>query len=360
MILFAPINGPGPLMRVAAAGGATTPVSTEQGRTPWFLPDGQHFLFQTLRTGVQEFPIQVGSLDGAPSKTVGQASSNVVYAEGHLLYLRERTLMAQPFDTERLVTTGEAVPVAEQVETLLNSGTIGAFSVSYSGLLAYHGSKQAGDDPILTWFDRSGKQVATLGDPKNIGTLKFSPDRKRLAAAISDRANIDIWIYDMVRGVPTRFTFDPASDASPVWSPDGRTIVFRSSRKGHADLYRKSANGAGVEELLYADNLDKAPTSWSADGKFLLYQAADPKTGQDIWALPLTPEGPGRQLKPSLVIQTPFQESQAQFAPDGRWMAYQSNESQRAEIYVTPFPGPGGKRLVSKEGGHLPSVAAGW
>jgi hypothetical protein len=221
---------------------------------------------------------------------------------------------------------------------------------------------------LLTWFDRSGKQGATVGEPADLLAFQFSPDRKSLAAAIQDapnvNGNVNIWTYDISRGLRTRLTFDPGFDSDPVWSPDGRSIVFRSDRKGHFDLYRKSANGAGSEELLYADNLEKIPTSWSADGKFLLYltggsRSAVGREGGDLWALPLTPERPGDPLKPFLILQAPFTLSfDAQFSPDSRWIAYVSSESQRNEIYVTPFPppvtGPGGKRQVSTAGGFLP------
>ena len=165
--------------------------------------------------------------------------------------------------------------------------------------------------------------------------------------------NTDLWIYDLVRGLRMRFTFDPAVERGAVWSPDGRGIIFNSNRKGHYDLYRKASDGPGAEELLYADNLVKDVTSWSPDGKFLLYTAnGDPKTGQDIWVLPLA-----AGAKPFPLLQTPFSELQAQFSPDGKWVSYQSDESGRNEIYVIPFRpeggAPGGKRQVSTAGGIL-------
>jgi serine/threonine protein kinase/Tol biopolymer transport system component len=360
VIIFAPINFAGSLLRVSSAGGASTSLSPAQGRFPWFLPDGRHFLYQN-EPGLST--ISVGSLDGGESKVVTEAGSNTLYAQGHILFLRNSTLMAQPFDPKRLVTTGEAAPAAEQIQTVLNSGTVGVFSVSETGMLAYRTGTAFGGF-LLTWFDRSGKRGATVGEPADVVAFQFSPDRKSLAAAIQqDISHENIWTYDVSRGLRTRLTFDPANDNDPVWSPDGRSIVFRSNRKGHFDLYRKSANGAGSDELLYADNLEKIPTTWSADGKFLLYLAGvvgntAVRTGGDLWALPLTPERPGGPLKPSLILQAPFNVFDAQFSPDSRWIAYVSNESQRNEIYVTPFPppvsGPGGKRQVSTAGGSLP------
>ena len=342
VIVFAPANTGGPLLRVSSAGGASSPLKAAQGRLPWFLPDGRHFLYQ-VQPG--NSVIRAGSLDGGETKMVMEAGSNALYAQGHILFLRDGTLMAQPFDPKRLVITGEAIPVAEQIQTVLNSGTVGVFSVSETGMLAYRNGSAFGG-LRLTWFDRSGNKGATMGEPADLLGFQFSPDRKSLAAAIQDRANMDIWIYDVSRGLRTRLTFDPHADFSPVWSPDGRSIAFASNRQGHFDLYRKAANGGGADELLYADNLDKFPTSWSVDGKFLLYFTGP---NGDLWVLPLT-----GAAKPFLFLQTPFAESQGQFSPDGRWVAYVSNESQRNEIYVAPFPGPGGKRQISTAGGNSP------
>ena len=216
---------------------------------------------------------------------------------------------------------------------------------------------------LLSWFDRSGKQGATVGEPANLIEFQFSPDRKSLAAAIQEGTKEDIWTYDVSRGLRTRLTFDPANAKSPVWSPDGRSIVFASNRKGHFDLYRKSSNGSGGEDLLYANNLDKTPTSWSSDGKFLLYYNSAltqgvSGIGADVWALSLTPDHSGGPLKPFLVLQASFDEFDPQFSPDCQWIAYTSDESHRAEIYVTPFPpqpsGRRGKRQVSTAGGFLP------
>jgi Tol biopolymer transport system component/predicted Ser/Thr protein kinase len=342
VIVFQPANTAGPLVRVSSAGGASSPLKTAQGRLPWFLPDGQHFLYQVLGANPA---IRVGSLDGGETKMVMEAGSNALYAQGHILFLRDGTLMAQVFDPKRLVTTGEAVPVAEQIQTVLNSGTVGVFSVSETGMLAYRSGIAFGGLQ-LTWFDRNGEQGAAVGEPANVVAFQFSPDRKSIAAEIQDRTNLDIWTYDVSRGLRTRLTFDPSTDINPVWSPDGRSIVFTSNRKGHYDLYRKSANGGGAEELLYADNLDKHPTSCSADGKSLLYFTGG---NPDLWVLPLT-----GGAKPFPFLQTAFVEVDGQFSPDGHWIAYQSNESQRFEIYIASFPGPGGKRQISTAGGTIP------
>jgi dipeptidyl aminopeptidase/acylaminoacyl peptidase len=283
------------------------------------------------------------------------AGSNAVYAQGHLLFVREATLMAQPFDVDRQSTTGDAVPVAEHIQSVLASGRAGAFSVSETGMLAYREGTASGGY-TLTWVDRGGIKGAQVGSPHFIvGDIQFSPDRKSVAMAIQDSTGVDIWIYDVARGLRTRFTFDPATDSAPVWSPDGRSIIFRSNRKGHYDLYRKAVNSVATEELVYADDVDKLPTSWSADARFLLYEAvaAGTNRGRDIWVLPLMPEPPGATPKPSLVLQTPFNEGLAKFSPDGRWILYTSDESQRLEVYVAPFsPSRGltGKRQISIAG----------
>jgi len=358
VIIFSPGNNVG-LERVSSAGGPATVLPAAPGRLPWFLPDGRHFLYQNASAGTRNTPyILVGSLDGGPSKTVGDASSNALYAQGCLLYIRDGTLMTRPFDAKRLVATGEEAPLAEHVQSVLNTGTAGVFSVSSTGLLAYRTGAGSGRS-VMTWFDRSGKPGTTVGEPALLGRFQLSPDRKSVAAAVSDSSgSSDIWIYDVSRGIPTRLTTDPARDENPVWSPDGRSIAFRSNRKGHFDLYRRSANGAGVDELLYADDLEKYPSSWSPDGKFLLFYAVNSKTKADILALPVTPETPGGPLNPAVILQTPFTEGVAQFSPDGKWIAYQSQESGFAEIYVTQFPppssGPGGKRQISTGGGQLP------
>jgi dipeptidyl aminopeptidase/acylaminoacyl peptidase len=304
--------------------------------------------------------LQIGALDSREQKRIGEADSNAVYSGGYLLFLREYTLMAQPFDTRRLVLTAEAVPLAEQVEHVILNGRKGIFSTSDEGLLIFQPGGGAGGSQRLTWFDRSGKPLSALGDAGNFAAINFAPDRKSLAASVIDSqtGNVDLWIYDVSRGFSSRFTFGTTTGTvanSAIWSPDGRGIVFSYNRNGSADLYRKAADGSGAEELLYADNLSKSATSWSPDGKFLLFGSFDPRNpANHIWVLPMMPEQSGGAPKPFPFSRTSFNEMNGQFSPDGRWVAYQSNESGRYEIYAAPFPGPGGKRQISIGGGVYP------
>jgi Tol biopolymer transport system component len=353
VIVFAP-NRTGPLLRIPAAGGIATPATAldparkdDSHRWPWFLPDGRHFLYATTVNPSNDATIYVGSLDSREARIVARSNSNAVYALGHLLFLRGNTLVAQPFDARRLVTTGEAAPVAEQIVDQATRAR-GVFSVSDNGTLIFQAGVPA--TQTLAWLDRTGKRLETLGEPGEISSPFLSPDGKSAAVTVYDRAdhNYDLWIYDLARNLRTRFTFDPGDENNGVWSPDGSRIVFGSERKRQVDLYRKSASGAGTEELLYADGSYKVPTSWSPDGKFVMYTAAldPPKSGFHLWVLPF--EG---ERKPFPFLNTGFDEGSGQFSPDGKWVAYMSDESGRFEIYVASFPGPGGKHLVSVAGG---------
>jgi Tol biopolymer transport system component len=348
------------LFRVAAAGGSASPATTlEPGEEssshvfPWFLPDGRNFLYTRQQEG--NLPVRVGSLDepGKPGKVVAQTNSSVMYAQGHLLYLRDNTLMAQPFDPGRLETTGEAVPLAGGVPIFVRPSRPAGFTVSAGGLLLYQ-SGAVGAQTGLVWKDRQGRTLGKVGESTGlVDGMALSPDGRRVAVGIlNGSTNHDIWIYDVARGIPTRFTFDPADHEYPVWSPDGSTIYFTSRRGGHADLFRKAANGASAEELVLADSNTKFAASVSPDGKLLLFDSVDPNTGYDLWVLPLSP-AQSRKPEPRTYLRTPFLESRGKFSPDRHWVAYQSNESGQFEVYAAPFPGPGGKRQISSGGGVL-------
>jgi hypothetical protein len=360
VIVFAPAIYSG-LYQVAASGGEVRPATrfdpgTPPKKFPWFLPDGRHFLYLFGNGGRDRQTIQVGSLDslGEDRTLLTSADGAAMYAQGHVLLVRGTTLVARPFDAKRLVFTGEEVPVAEHLLTKGIPLQSWVFSVSSNGVLAY---PPGGVDALqLTWLDRAGKRLGTVGDPGNLGGVQLSSDRRTAALIVNDSSSGDgdLWLYDVVRGLRTRFTFGPAPHIYPVWSPDGHVIVFASNPTGRFDLYRKPADGSGNEELLYADNLLKAPTSFSPDGRYLAYEVgSDPQTGGDIWILPDPLGAPGAS-KPYPFLRTEFSEQRPQFSPDGHWIAYQSNESGRYEVYVAPFPGPGGKQQVSTAGGTLP------
>jgi Tol biopolymer transport system component len=231
-------------------------------------------------------------------------------------------------------------------------------------MVAYRGAGGA-ERRQLKWFDRTGKALGVAGeqDTNYIQNPEFSPDERRLAIDRTVQNNADVWLMDLVRGGLTRFTSDAELDNSPVWSPDGAMIAFRSNRKHPlirtllsalgGDLYVKPSNGAGNEELLRESPNVKVPQDWSRDGRFLLYYEIDPKTFYDLYALPMTGE-----RKPIVLANTQFQENMGQFSPDGRWVAYRSDESGRFEIYVRPFPEPSGKWQVSTAGGSQPRWGA--
>jgi len=365
IIVFSP-DTLGPLHRVSASGGASTPITSLDParneishRWPSFLPDGRRFIY-TARIYFQG-TIRIASIDPqkgdskvSDSMVLADASSNAAYSAEYLLFSRGTTLMAQRFDWKHLAPVSGLFPIAAHVRFEPNS-LLSMFSVSENGLLVY----QAGEGGLrlrnLAWLDRGGKLISSREEPEELRGMSLSPEGNRVAITELDGEHENIWLVDLSRGLRTRFTFDQAFAKEPVWSPDGRTIVFASSRRGRFDLYRKSADGSGTEELLYADDVDKHPTSWSGDGKFLLYWTEEPKTRQyNLWVLPA--QGATAALKlserrPIPFIQTKDREGAGQFSPDGHWIAYTSNESGRNEVLVAPYPGPGGKWQVSADGG---------
>ncbi|HEV8608686.1 MAG TPA: protein kinase [Thermoanaerobaculia bacterium] len=345
-----------PLYRVTAAGGKPVPVTSFDAsrretthRWPFFLPDGRHFLYLSgsHSTGAESEldAIFVGSLDGEKPKLLVNARSNAAYAAGHLLFVRQKTLLAQPFDPKRGKLNGEAFPIAENVQD--DSGFFNAvFSVSEQGTLAYQEAGGTTGLSELAWVDRSGKKIDVLGDPADYFEPRISPDGRRVAVGVGDPG--DIWIYDVARRIRTRLTFAAADDFSSVWSPDGTRVAFSSVRSGAGDLYAKVASGTGADELLSSSKVFKVPNSWSPDGRYLAYFQGAPGSKADLWLLSIS------DRKASPLLQTEFDEVAAAFSPDGRWLAYASNESGRNEIYVQPFPGPGGKWQVSTAGGLHP------
>ena len=352
VIVFAPTPND-PLYQVSVAGGEPTPLTKldpsrqeASHRWPYFLPDGRHLLY-SLSGGPQSQGIYVTSLDGKDSRRLINVGNSIVAfaSPGYLLFRREATLMAQAFDPDKLYLSGEPFPVAEQVGYDVASFQ-SFFSVSQTGVLVY--SSGSTGKTQLTWIDRAGKEVGLVDQPRSFVRPSLSPDGKRVVVdGVDLQANRDVWIIELASGNQTRFTFDPGTDIFPIWSPDGSRIVFASDREGPRNLYQKSASGAGKEELLLKTGLNTFPMDWSADGKFILYIVSDPKTKLDTWVLPLF----GDQ-KPFPFLQTEANERNARFSPNGRWLAYTSDESGINQIYALSFPDPGGKRQVSTNGGY--------
>jgi eukaryotic-like serine/threonine-protein kinase len=355
VIIYCPIP-PSPLLRISAYGGESTALNSdnvpEPGTVRWlpsFLPDGRHYLFVTRMAG-SEREVRVGSLDSKDSKSlVSRTYSNAVYAPpGYLLYRRESTLVAHHFDTAKLELQGDPIPIAENVGFDATSYQ-GYFSASDDGVVVHH-SGSAGLTQ-LTWNDRRGRQLGIVDEPADQGDLELAPDDSRLAfrRVDSHTGSISLWLIDLARGTPSRFTFEKTSDFSPIWSPDGSRIVFSTLRDGPPNLYQKVSSSAGNDEALLKTPVAKISFDWSRDGRYIIYGVVDPKTSWDLWTLPLDDTS-----KPVPFLQTNSDERQAKFSPNGRWIAYMSNEPGTNEVCVRPFPVTPGKWQVSTAGGEQP------
>jgi len=381
------------LFRVPASGGEPVAVTVPDAARhethfgPVFLPDGRHFLYVRALADEKKAAVYIGSLDAPQgqwsSKPVIDSAWQPGYApsndprSGYLLFVRpgpagerqslgglagQRTLMAQPFDNDRLAVSGPAVNVAEQVIAPNGVGGAGlwaGFSASAGRIVVWQGAPQ---EVQLAWYDREGKFLSNVGEPGDYGELALAPDGKRLAVTRGRGKPVNIWLLDLSPGVTnTRFTFSQAVDYYPVWSPDGRTIIFSSTRDEHYNLYRRPADGSKTEELLLASTENKTPFSWSPDGRFLLYQSARPinvnRLKADLWVLPMV----GGQ-KPFPFLLTDVNANGARFSPDGHWVAFVWRESGVQEVYVRPFSvnaegtgmEAGGQWQVSAGGGLYP------
>ncbi|HVS31257.1 MAG TPA: protein kinase [Thermoanaerobaculia bacterium] len=348
VIVFSPVLT-GQMVAVPATGGVPKPVTEldyEAGvtthRYPWFLPDGDHFLYLALGSG----QIHLGSTKGDVSKTLATSSSQAIYANGHLLYVRDGSLVAQPFDTKTLTASQEITPLAEGIN--ITERGEGSFSVSATGTMAYaageHGSKSR-----LTWLNRDGKLGETIGEPAFYETPAVSRDGRRIAVGMRDsNRNRDIWILDLARATSTRLTFDASDERAPIWSPNDDRVVYQSTSSSAGDIAMKRSSGTGAEEVIHANPEFTLATDWSRDGRFIAFQEVNAKepTGWDIWLYSMA------DRKATLFLQTPFAELTPRFSPDGKWLSYTSDESGLLEIYVQAVSGGGGKWQVSNDGGR--------
>jgi eukaryotic-like serine/threonine-protein kinase len=343
-------RGSDPIWRVPATGGVAKPEVTSEGGQgagwPVFLPDGNRYLYMDI-TPAGEQTLRLGTLDQKGGRELFKTASRVLYADpGYFIFVREQTLVAQRVDPSTLEPLGEPLPLAEGLG--IDSVGLAAFDVSRTGVLIYRAGEL--ERRRLLWTDRTGKQTPAFDAPGDYRDVSFAPDGTRLVFDMSQgTSGGDLWIRDLARGVSTRFTFDPAVELVPLWSPDGRRIVFTSRAKGPGDLYVKDASGTRDPELLLASPDAKFASDWSKDGRFVLYAAQTTKTGFNIWALPF--EG---DKTPFALVATKFDELSATFSPDGKYVAYMSNESGRPEVYVQEFPEARNKWQVSTDGGSQP------
>lgn len=367
VVLF---SAAGVIQRVLAAGGQPTVITElDQSRqetehlAPYFLPDGRQYVFLALSSQQGGSAIYAGSLDSKERRRLFPSDSRAMYAApGYLLFNRGNTVFAQPFDARTLALTGEAIRVADGVPVMAvgpnstaSNTRFANFSVSQTGVLIYRTGANLASNPTstdeqrsLVWIDRNGTRVGEVGPPAAYIGLDLSPDGKRFAVHRHEGAGGDSWVFDMAQGRMQRLTFDAGQDnQSPVWSPDGTRVAFASRRNNKWGVYVKLVDGAAMEELITESDAMKAPQSWSPDGKLLVYFQGGGSA--DVWAVPVTGD-----RKPFPVLESRFNELFPQVSPDGKWMAYQSNETGRPEIYVKQFPEGPGKSQVSTDGGQFP------
>jgi eukaryotic-like serine/threonine-protein kinase len=368
VILFGAGGG---LWRISATGGETTRVTTldrsrdeNVHRTPTFLPDGHYFLYSIVSGQKETIGVYLGSLDDKTFKRqllnhitvikyVSAVPGDSVGGAGWLVFGQDNALLARPFDTRRLDFTGEPVKLSEKVGSDFYPTNYFTFSVSDNGVLVF--------DPSLNrerrqyrWVNRRGQLINALDTPAGSFTHSLSYDEKRFIADRSDPkiGTYDLWLYEASEGNGQLFTLDPASDISPVWSPNGSGIVWSSTRGGGVgNLYQKSASFAGVDTLLLKSDYHKLSTDWSRDRNFIIYSESRPNTKWDVWVLQMTGNDKDKKWP---VVDTKDNDTSGTLSPDGQWLAYASDELGQFEIYVQSFPGGGGKQKVSNGGGSGP------
>ncbi len=357
-IVYSPTYSGG-VLRVSANGGEpevlTTPDAAAGELGHWYpqlLPDGDSVLFTVYASGLENSRTEILTLSTGERRTVLEAATFVRYVPtGHLIYpTPSNTLMAAPFDLAALEVTGPATPVLEDV--VFGPDANSQFSFSDDGAFAYVPASALSADQMLVWVGRDGTLRPATEERRRYSQLELSPDGQRVAVRIEDERS-DIWVLELERGTLTKVTFTEGLDASAVWTSDGTRLLFSTEAGGPAyDMFWRTSDGSGEAEELYVTQYDKHPKSLSPDDLLLAFREDHPDTGSDIWILPLAEGG---ELQP--FVRTPFSETEPEFSPDGRWVAYQSNESGRYEIFVQAYPGPGGKTLISPDGGSEPRWA---
>ena len=340
---------------VSAAGGEPTQVTEivsgiTSHRFPIWISPGRFLFLSRSAAGTESDRVMLGSVEETgPGRELLAAASNVAVASGYLLFIREGTLMARPFDVEAEAFVGEAAPVSEDV-MFIAGARLGAFSASETGLLVYN-TGEVDLRSELAWLSREGEPGASLGIGNLFFDLAISPDGLYAAVAEleSGAGTPDIWIFDLKRSLRTRFTFDSTNDWYPTWSPDGSQIAFASSRNGTNDIWVKGVGGSGEASLLFEESEHNLyPLSWAPDGGLLVYERVDPDNNSDLWAI----RTDGSQ--PTDLVTSSFNETYATISPDGRWMAFVSDESGANEVYVTTFPVPARRWQISIDGGTYP------
>jgi len=352
VIVFTPSGHLGVgLYKILASGGTPTEITVpdksrveDSHRWPQFLPDGIHYLYSAIHlSGGQLSEVYVGSLNSTEKRLVTKASSNVAYVAPYLLYYHDRTLFGQHFDTKTFELTGEPIPILTDIQYAPRISRA-VFAASNTHLLVAQKAGDTGASQFL-WFNRQGQEIGTALKPGIYGNMMLSPNGKIVASDVTDPVsqNTDIWTFDLETQSAKRLTFDPAIDSVPIWSPDGTQMVFSSNRGVTFDLYLKDANGAQEEKHIPQDGPDRFPSDWSRDGKYVIFER-----GADLWFLTIPELRATQFLKASSTLKN------GQFSPDGKWVAYSSNESGRWEVYVTSFPEAHGKWQVSNAGGDQP------
>ena len=364
-IVFAP-TATSPLLQASDAGGAPQPLThLEKGDAghgwPEFLPGGKAVLFGAGTTAASS-QVAIQSIATGERRNLFGGMKPRYAASGHLIFAQSGTLMAVSFDPQRLEIKGTPVPVVEGVAYSANLAS-SQYSISDNGSLIYLSGGTQGTQQRLVWVDRKGAEQPLAAPARVYRQPRLSHDGRRVAVTVDEQGS-QIWLYDLSRGTLTRLTFEGNRNTDAAWTPDGKRIAFESNKEGPQNIFWQLADGSGGLERLTTNDYPHYLLSWSSDGQLLSFVELNPATGRDIWVLrmgdpsassgqvPSAGSGQVRKVQPFL--RTPFDETSPQFSPDGRWLAYISNESGRYEVYVQPYPGPGGKWQISTEGGTEP------